>query len=110
MHESDIKGGCPSIAPEKLLRAMLLQILFSVRSLRQLKAQTRYRMWFRWFIGLEPDGTVWGPTAFSENRRPLIGQKQRLPFASEVLEAAENKDWLSASTSVSTAWLSLIHI
>ena len=52
MYEADIKGGRPSIAPEKLMRAMLLQILFSVRSERQLMEQTQYNMLFRWFIGL----------------------------------------------------------
>ena len=51
MYEGDIKGGRPSIAPEKLLRAMLLQVLYSVRSERQLMGQTRYNLPLRWFIG-----------------------------------------------------------
>jgi hypothetical protein len=50
MYEADIKGGRPSIAPEKLLRAMLLQVFYSVRSERQLMEQTRYNLLFRWFI------------------------------------------------------------
>lgn len=65
MYEADIKGGRPSIAPEKLLRAMLLQILFSIRSERQLMEQTQYNMLFRWFIGLAMDDAVWVPTVFS---------------------------------------------
>ena len=68
MYEADIKGGRPSIAPEKLLRAMLLQILFSIRSERQLMKQTQYNRLFRWFIGLAMDDAVWVPTVFSKNR------------------------------------------
>jgi transposase len=52
MYEADIKGRRPSIAPEKLLRAMLLQVLYSVRSERQLMEQTCYTLLFRWFIAL----------------------------------------------------------
>ncbi len=58
MSDADIKGGRPSIAPEKLL-----QILFSVRSERQLMEQTQYNMLFRWFIGLSMDDAVWVPTS-----------------------------------------------
>ncbi len=52
MYEADIKGGRPSIAPEKLLRAMLLQVFYSIRSERQLMEQTRYNLLYRWFVGL----------------------------------------------------------
>ena len=52
MYAADIKGGRPSIAPEKLLRAMLLQIFYSIRSERLLMEQTQYNLLFRWFIGL----------------------------------------------------------
>ncbi len=52
MYEADVKGGRPSVAPEKLLRAMLLQVLYSVRSERQLMEQVQYNLLFRWFIGL----------------------------------------------------------
>jgi hypothetical protein len=55
MYAADIKGGRPSIAPEKLLRAMLIQVLYSVRSERQLMEQTQYNLLFRWFIGLAMD-------------------------------------------------------
>ena len=68
MYEADIKGGRPSIAPEKLLRAMLLQVLYSVRSERQLMEQVQYNLLFRWFIGLSMDDSVWVPTVFTKNR------------------------------------------
>ena len=61
MYAADIKGGRPSIAPEKLLRAMLIQVLYSVRSERQLMEQTQYNLLFRWFIGLAMDDAVWVP-------------------------------------------------
>ena len=60
MYEADIKGGRSSIAPEKLLRAMLLQVLYSVRSERQLMEQVQYNLLFRWFIGLRMENAVWG--------------------------------------------------
>jgi transposase len=95
MYEADIKGGRPSISPEKLLRAMLLQILFSIRSERQLMEQTQYNMLFRWFIGLAMDDAVWVPTVFSKNRQRLIEHDAVVAFFNEVLETAQNKDWLS---------------
>ena len=58
MYEADTKGGRPSIAPEKLLRAMLLQVLYSVRSERQLMEQVQYNLLFRWFIGLSMDDEI----------------------------------------------------
>jgi transposase len=64
--------GRPSIAPEKLLRALLLQALFSVRSERQLMQQITYNMLFRWFIGLAMDGPVWDVTVFTKNRDRLL--------------------------------------
>lgn len=70
MYETDIKGGRPSIAPEKLLRAMLLQVFYSVRSERQLMEQTQYNLPFRWFIRLAMDDAVWVPTVFTEPRTP----------------------------------------
>ena len=72
MYEADIKGGRPSIAPEKLLRAMLLQVFYSIRSERQLMEQTQYNLLFRWFIGLAMDDAVWVPTVFTKNRERLI--------------------------------------
>src|SRR5256714_13891606 len=63
--------GRPSIAPEKLLRALLLQVLYTVRSERQLMEQLEYNLLFRWFVGLNMDESVWVPTVFSKNRDRL---------------------------------------
>jgi len=95
MYEADVKGGRPSIAPEKLLRAMLLQVLYSIRSERQLMEQTQYNLLFRWFIGLSMDDAVWVPTVFSKNRERLIRHDAIIAFFNEVLEIAEKKHWLS---------------
>lgn len=72
MYERDVKGGRPSIAPEKLMRAMLLQVLYSVRSERQLVEQISYNLLFRWFVGLAIEDTVWNHSVFSKNRDRLI--------------------------------------
>ena len=64
--------GRPSIAPERLLRAALVQILFSIRSERQLMEQLEYNLLFRWFVGLGIDEPVWVPTVFSKNRDRLL--------------------------------------
>ena len=62
--------GRPSIAPERLIRASLLQILFSVRSERHLMEQMQHNLLFRWFVGLGIDDQVWVPTVFTKNRDP----------------------------------------
>lgn len=95
MYEADVKGGRPSIAPEKLLRAMLLQILFSVRSERQLMEQTQYNLLYRWFIGLSMDDEVWVPTVFTKNRQRLIEHDAVVVFFNEVIKMAQKKRWLS---------------
>ena len=64
--------GRPSIPPEKLLRALLLQALFTVRSERQLMQQITYNMLFRWFVGLAMDAPVWDVTVFTKNRDRLL--------------------------------------
>ena len=64
--------GRPSIPPERLLRASLIQILFSVRSERQLMEQMQYNLMFRWFVGLGIDDAVWVPTVFTKNRDRLL--------------------------------------
>ena len=64
--------GRPSIAPERLLRAALIQILFSIRSERQLMEQMQYNLLFRWFVGLGIDDSVWAPTVFTKNRDRLL--------------------------------------
>ena len=71
IYEASVEGRRPSVATEKLLRAMLLQILFSIRSERQLMEQTEYNMLVRWFIGLSMDDAVWVPTVFTKNRERL---------------------------------------
>jgi transposase len=95
MYEADIKGGRPSVAPEKLLRAMLLQVLYSVRSERQLMEQIQYNLLFRWFVGLSMDDSVWVPTVFTKNRERLIKHDAVIEFFNEVLAIAQQKDWLS---------------
>ena len=95
MYEADIKGGRPSIAPEKLLRAMLLQVFYSVRSERQLLEQTQYNLLFRWFIGLSMDDAVWVPTVFTKNRERLIEHDAVIELFNLVLGQAEDKGLLS---------------
>lgn len=95
MYAKDERGGRPSIAPEKLLRAMLLQIFYSVRSERQLMEQTQYNLLFRWFIGLSMDDAVWVPTVFSKNRDRLIKHDAVVALFNEVLADADREGWLS---------------
>jgi transposase len=64
--------GRPSIAPEKLLRALLVQVLYTVRSERMLMEQLQYNLLFRWFVGMNMDEAVWVPTVFSKNRDRLM--------------------------------------
>jgi transposase len=80
--------GRPSIAPEKLLRALLLQILYTVRSERLLMEQLQYNLLFRWFVGLNMDEPVWVATVFTKNRdRLLEGEIASLFFVSVVAQA-----------------------
>src|SRR5579863_10785076 len=65
-------GGRPSIPPEKLLRAQLLQMLYSIRSERLLMEEIDYSMLFRWFVGMHMDEEVWDPTSFTKNRDRLL--------------------------------------
>ena len=95
MYEPAWKGGRPSIAPEKLARAMLLQVFYSIRSERQLMEQVQYNLLFRWFIGLSMDDEVWVPTVFSKNRERLIEHDVVVALFNEVVEMADAKGWLS---------------
>ena len=95
MYEADIKGGRPSIAPEKLLRAMLLQVFFSVRSDRQLMEQTQYNLLYRWFIGLAMDDAVWVPSVFTKNRKRLIAHDAIIELFNPIVETIGRKGWLS---------------
>lgn len=99
MYADDIKGGRPRIAPEKPLRAMLLQVFYSVRSERQLMEQIQYNLLFRWFVGLAMDDAVWVPTVFSKKRERLIEHHVIVALFNEVLAQAEQEGWLSGEHS-----------
>ena len=88
--------GRPSIAPEKLLRALLVQVLYSVRSERQLMEQLNYNMLFRWFVGLSMDDSVWDATTFTKNRDRLLAGDIADAFFAEVLAAIQGEGLLSA--------------
>src|SRR5271167_997278 len=87
--------GRPSIPPEKLLRALLLQVLFTVRSERQLMEQLDYNLLFRWFVGLNMDEPVWVATVFSKNRDRLLNGDIAEKFFAQVLKQARANDLLS---------------
>ena len=87
--------GRPSIAPEKLLRALLLQVLYSVGSERMLMEQLEYNLLFRWFVGLNMDERVWVPTVFSKNRDRLLEGEIAEKFFVQVLQQASAGNLLS---------------
>jgi transposase len=87
--------GRPSIPPEKLLRALLLQVLYTVRSERMLMEQLEYNLLFRWFVGLNMDEAVWVPTVFSKNRDRLLEGDVAEKFFQLVLSQARVADLLS---------------
>jgi transposase len=87
--------GRPSIAPEKLLRGLLLQILYTVRSERLLMEQLQYNLLFRWFVGLNMDEPVWVATVFSKNRDRLLEGEIASLFFAGVLAQARGADLLS---------------
>src|SRR3954462_13097545 len=87
--------GRPSIPPEKLLRALLLQVLYTVRSERMLMEQLEYNLLFRWFVGLNMDEAVWVPTVFSKNRDRLLDGDIAERFFMGVLKQARAADLLS---------------
>jgi transposase len=89
------KVGRPSIAPEKLLRALLLQAFYSVRSERQLMEQLDYNLLFRWFVGLSMDAAVWDVTVFTKNRDRLLAGEIAAKFMVAVLGQARIKKLLS---------------
>jgi transposase len=89
------KVGRPSIAPEKLLRALLLQVLYTIRSERMLMEQLDYNLLFRWFVGLEADDPIWVPTVFSKNRDRLLGGEVAQSFFTKVLAQAGERHLLS---------------
>ena len=78
--------GRPSIAPERLLRSLLLQILYSVRSERMLIEQLQYNLLFRWFVAMEMDEAVWNHAVFSKNRERLLNEEIAEEFFRRVIE------------------------
>ena len=104
--------GRPSIAPERLLRASLIQILFSVRSERQLMEQMQYNLLFRWFVGLGVDDPVWVPTVFSKNRDRLLTTDMSRKFLAAILAHREvaallSDEHFSVDGTLIKAWASM---
>ncbi|MFC0281033.1 IS5 family transposase [Falsigemmobacter intermedius] len=104
--------GRPSIAPERLIRASLLQILFSVRSERQLMEQMEYNLLFRWFVGLGIDDPVWVPTVFSKNRDRLLSTEMSRKVMGAILAHRDvapllSDDHFSVDGTLVKAWASM---
>ena len=93
------REGRPSIAPEKLLRALVVQMLYSVRSERLLMEEMDYNILFRWFVGLNLDDEVWDATTFTKNRERLLEADVAKRFLAAVVERAREKGFVSDSTS-----------
>lgn len=89
------RTGRPSIAPEKLLRALLLQALYSVRSEHLLMEQIDYNLLFRWFVGLTMDDSIWDVTVFTKNRERLPDGDIAEAFFQAVLKQARERSLLS---------------
>jgi transposase len=87
--------GRPSIPPEKLLRALLIQMLYSIRSERLLMEEIDYSVLFRWFVGMNLDEEVWDPTTFTKNRERLLDADVAREFLSEIVKQAHEKGWAS---------------
>jgi len=83
------KTGRPSIPPEKLLRAQLIQMMYSIRSERLLMEEIDYSMLFRWFVGMNLDEPVWDATVFTKNRNRLLEGDVAREFLSEVVQQAQ---------------------
>jgi len=104
--------GRPSIAPERLLRASLIQILFSIRSERQLMEQMQYNLLFRWFVGLGIDDHVWVPTVFTKNRDRLLTTDIARKFLAATLAHREvapllSDEHFSVDGTLVRAWASM---
>jgi transposase len=87
--------GRPSIPPEQLLKALLLQVLYTIRSEAQLLEHLRFNLLYRWFVGLRPDSRIWDETVFSKNRDRLLNGAIASKFFQKVLELAEAGDLIS---------------
>lgn len=104
--------GRPSIAPERLIRASLVQILFSVRSERQLMEQMQYNLMFRWFVGLGIDDAVWVPTVFTKNRDRLLTTEMSRKVMAAILAHREvapllSDEHFSVDGTLVKAWASM---
>ena len=88
-------SGRDSIAPEKLIRALLLQVFYSIRSERQLCEQLHYNLLFRWFVGMALDDPIWDHSTFSKNRDCLLAYQVVEGFFAEVLRLADSRGLLS---------------
>jgi transposase len=89
------RNGRPSIPPEQLLRALLLQVLYTVRSERMLMEQLEYNLLFRWFVGLNLDEGIWDVTGFTKNRDRLLRADIAREFFQRVVEQAQALDLIS---------------
>src|SRR6201993_4477952 len=89
------EGGRPSTPPEKLLRAQLLQMLYSVRSERLLMEEIDYSILYRWFVGLSLDDQVWDATTFTKNRDRLLEAAVAKEFLAQVVERARTAGLIS---------------
>ena len=87
--------GRPSIPPEQLLSALLLQVFYGIRSERQLMEQLNYNLMYRWFVGLSPDDPVWDPTTFTKNRDRLQNGEVFAKFMTKLLNHPQVKPLLS---------------
>ncbi len=104
--------GRPSVAPEKLLRALLLQAFYSIRSERQLMEQLDYNLLFRWFVGLSMDAAVWDVTVFTKNRERLLAGDVAGKFLAAVLaqprvRALLSDEHFSVDGTLIEAWASM---
>src|SRR5215213_7834575 len=103
------KTGRPSVPPERLLKAALLQIFYSVRSERMLMEQMNYNLLFRWFVGLEMDEPVWNHAVFSKNRDRLLNQDVARKFFVQVLSQAKphmSEEHFTVDGTLIEAWAS----
>ena len=89
------REGRPSVPPEQLLSALLIQVLYGIRSERQLMEQLNYNLLYRWFVGLSPDDPVWDPTTFTKNRERLQAGEVFEKFMTRLLNHPQVKPLLS---------------
>ena len=106
------KVGRPSIPPEKLLRAQLVQMLYSIRSERLLMEEIDYSVLFRWFVGMNLDEPVWDVTVFTKNRNRLLAGDVARAFLGEVIEQAQSNgltsdEHFTVDGTLIEAWASL---